>query len=251
MEKRIIKITSIFLIILMLLSLNLFAKEKYFDISIPKDFALIQDTQGSIKLNATKINGELNFNVQVVETEDVYYEYTEEGLKEVLENTAVDIIDYNVEDLDGEIGKISEYPCYIIRYSVQPKETDLRMYAKQILLYEDTYTYMITVGAKNKSDLDSEEINSALNSIKLVKYDRRNVLKNRPKIEEPKTDSTQNNEISSQITKFIDNIKNLQKPILIAISVVSTLLLLFIIIIVISATKKHNKAKKENLRKRI
>lgn len=241
MKKRILKTISISILLVMLLSTIVLAESKYFTIEIPKDYLVIDKTEGQTKLNTVRKDGKVNFNIQVIQNLDEYFEYSDQGLKELIETTKKETAMFTINDIKGEISKIAEYPCYSLSYEAITKDNNpIKLYIKQMFIYEDTYTYLITLGGASPEMLEEAEIQGAMKSFKLVKYDRNNVRELKDKKQDKEV--TKNTE-ENFITKISNSIKKIDKTTLLIISIVLAVVALIIICLIIMSLKKRAKNK--------
>lgn len=214
-------IIAIFFIII--LSTNVFAKENYFLIEIQKGYLLSEDSEGSTKLIAAREDGKVNFNIQVFNTGS-YYEFSKKGLNDLIEVASKELEGLDLVKVNGKISKLNKYSCYELQYLITAKDTNKEMHVRQIYLYEDTYSYIITIGGESEEVLRGKDIEKTLSSFKIEDYKRDNVLKSK----------------DSGINFFKDNI-------LWVIAGIFVLILIFAILILVKVkkSKKNKFIKKE------
>lgn len=194
-----------------------FAEENLFTIQIPEGYESLKE-EGTIKLVVLRNDGKVTFNIQVIEA-DVHYEYSEEGLNELIEGSTKETDSYSIDFLDGKIDTVNEYPCYDLSYITTSAEDNTKMYIRQIYVFEDKHSYIITIGAENKQLLNSEEINKSMETFVIKDYKRDEALGNK---------------------KAKENVLN------IVIIIAGSVLLLIVVIVVIvkkSKNKDNNKDK--------
>ena len=247
--KLILSIILILIIFILTLNLKVFAEAKYFSIEVPEGYLILDGDFGDIKLSVVKPDNKLNFNIQVVSTEE-YFEYSEEGLKDLIRISGKDMTQYSVSGIDGKISNINKYPCYELIYNITSKNTNKIMSIRQIYIYEDTYTYTITIGGESKELVTSNEIKKALDSFTLVKYERNKVKslteeeKKEIRKEIRKEEILKEDSFKGKIYRIIDDFKEMD--IRVQISIIITIFLVLIsIIIVIIKIKEQIKDKKE------
>ncbi len=170
-----LKILIIVFFVSLLSTQYVFAENNYFIIQIPKDYQYAYNDEGDTKLIAAREDGKLNFNIQVSETGE-YYDYSQKGLSDLIRTTKKDTAKYEVSNVSGKIGAINEYPCYDIDYKLTSTENENEMYIRQIYVYEDKYSYTITIGGESKEIVKEGEIKETMDSFTIEHYKRENVL---------------------------------------------------------------------------
>lgn len=246
----IIKIVFVIFVLITILNINIFAEAKFFTMKVPEGYLVAEETTGETKLIAIRSDNKLNFNIQVFPSEE-YYEYSDESLKELIKIASTDMTQYAIGTVTGEISKINKYPCYELNYEITAKNTNKKMHIRQIYLYEDTYSYTITIGGENIELVKSREIEDSLNSFELIKYKRNNVkvLTEEEKEEINKKEILKENNFKAGFLRLIENFKqkDIKTQILVIISVILTILLImFLIIKLIKKRKTSSKNKKKN-----
>lgn len=170
-----LKILMMVVFITLLFTQYVFAEENYFTIEIPKGYQYAHMDDGDTKLVAAREDGKLNFNIQVYETEE-YSDYSQEGLSDLIRIAKKDMDKYEVGSVTGKIATINEYPCYDLSYKLTSTETDKEMYIRQIYVYEDKYSYVLTLGGESEEILKEEEIQESIDTFAIEDYKRENVL---------------------------------------------------------------------------
>ena len=241
-NKNILRIIFSLIILMLIFSTMAFAEGDYFTIEIPEGFYVVGESEGDIKLTVVRASDKLNFNVQVIKTED-YYDYTELGLQELVEMSEMDTLEAKVGKVDGEIIKIGEYDAYDISYPVTSRVNDESMFIRQVYIYEDTHTYTITIGGVNKKEVYGSDIRKALNSFKILDYNRENVkdFKELEEVEDVIEEPAKGHGSGNYFNKCLNAFLELKLVYQILISI--TPLVLIILIALISKNKK-NKNKK-------
>ena len=170
--------------VLLLLTQYVFAAGNYFLIEIPKGYYVYDEgLTGDTKLVVVREDSKINFNIQVSESQ-IYYEYTEAGLNDLIDVASKDMSNYDAGTIEGKISTIADYPCYELNYKVKFKETEKEMHIRQLYLYEDTYNYTITIGAESEEIFKEDEVQTTLKSFTIEHYKRDNVLNEEEKIKQ-------------------------------------------------------------------
>lgn len=254
-NKRKIVLNNIFKVILLIfvliifLNLEVFAESEHFTIKVPEGYLITKELIGDTKLLAVRTDNKVNFNIQMIQTED-YYEYTEGGLKELIKIASTDMNQYEIGKVDGKIGKYNEYPCYELNYEITAKNTNRKMNIRQIYIYEDTYSYIITIGGESKELVLAKEIEEMLNSLKLTKYERnyvKNLIEEKNK-EINKEDILENDNLKEKIFKIIEEFEKLDVKVQILISIMIMIVFFSIIFIIIKIINRR-KIKVKNEKK--
>lgn len=169
------KVLIMVVFITLLFTQYVLAGENYFTIEIPKGYKYSHYEEGEMKLQAIREDGKLNFNIQVYNTEE-YTDYSQEGLSDLIRIASKSTTEYSINSVTGKINTINEYPCYDLSYVVTARENDNEMYVRQIYLYEDKYSYIITIGGESNEILNEEEIQKAMDTFIIEDYKRENVI---------------------------------------------------------------------------
>lgn len=253
-NKRIIAILSLVIVLLVFLGTTVLAEAQYFTMTLPEGYFVASEAVGDTKLTAARTDGKINFNIQAFKSEE-YYEYTEEGLNELVKTSSSDIGNFEIGKVQGQISKINEYPCYELNYGITFKDTNKDMHIRQIHLFEDTYSYIITIGAENEKIATEKEMQDSLNTFKLVRYERNNVkyLTEEEKKDIKHEEALKEEGIKGEILRLIAKAKGLdiKLQILISITGILVLCLIFFLVLKIFSRKGKNKVKKEKKTKEV